>query len=80
MYRYKGRTPDEKFGKYDNAFDLIDQMKNGEIKLAEAENDQTNFKWSLGKINKGNKKKKIKGAKKHTIQYWHGLQSKKWGY
>ena len=44
MYRYKGRTPDEKFGKYDNAFDLIDQMKNGEIKLAEAENDQTNFK------------------------------------
>ena len=30
IYRYKGRTPDEKFDKHDNALDLIDKIKNGE--------------------------------------------------
>ena len=36
MYRYKGKTPDEEFDKYDNAVDLIVKIKNGEIKIAEA--------------------------------------------
>ena len=27
IYRYKGRTPDEKFDKYDNALHLIDKTK-----------------------------------------------------
>ena len=36
-YKYKGRTPDEKFEKCDNPFDLIDKIKNAEIKLDEAE-------------------------------------------
>ena len=29
IYRYKGKTPDEKFDKYD-ALNLIDKIKNGE--------------------------------------------------
>ena len=37
-------------------------VKNDEIKLAEAKNDQIRFKSSLGKIKKGNNKKKIKRA------------------
>ena len=64
VHRYKGKSPDEKFDKYDNALDLIDKIKNGEIKLAEAKNDQINFKSSLGEIKKRNQQKKIKGAKK----------------
>ena len=36
IYRYKGKTPDENFNTYDNALNLIDKIKNGEIKLAEA--------------------------------------------
>ena len=36
VYRYKGKTPDEEFDKYDNAVDLIVKIKNGEIKIAEA--------------------------------------------
>ena len=60
IYRYKGRTPDEKFDKYDNALDLIDKIKNGEIKLAEAKNDQIRFKSNLKKIKKGNNKKSSK--------------------
>ena len=39
IYRYKGKTPDEKFNTYDNALDLIEKIKNGEIKLAEAKSD-----------------------------------------
>ena len=45
IYRYKGKTPNENFNTYDNALNLIDKIKNGEIKLAEAKNDQTKFKW-----------------------------------
>ena len=29
IYKYKGKTPDENFDKYD-ALDLIDKIKNGE--------------------------------------------------
>ena len=36
VYRYKGKSPDEKFDKYDNALDLIDKIQNGEIKLTDA--------------------------------------------
>ena len=36
--------------------------------ILEAEIDQINFKSSLGEMKKGNNKRKIKGAKKCTIQ------------
>ena len=48
IYRYKGKTPDENFDTYDNALNLIDKIKNGQIKLAEAKNDQIKFKSNLG--------------------------------
>ena len=81
VYRYKGKTPDEKFDKYDNALDLINKTQNGEIKVADAKNDQIIFKSHLGEIKKRKQQKKIKGAKKKCIiQYWNPLQSKKWGY
>ena len=41
--RYKGKTPDKKFDKCDNALKHIDKIKNGKIKLAKAENDQINL-------------------------------------
>ena len=63
VYRYKGRTPDEKFDKYDNALNLFDKIKNGEIKLAEAKNDQIRFKSNLGKTKKGSNKKRSKEEK-----------------
>ena len=40
IYKYKGKSPNEKFNQYDNALDLIDKIKNGEIKLSKAKNDQ----------------------------------------
>ena len=79
IYRYKGETPDENFDRYDIALNIIDKIKNGNIKLADVKRYQIKFKSNLGKIKK-EATKKIKGAKKHTIQYWHALQSKKRGY
>ena len=63
VYRYKGKSPDEKFDKYDNALDLINKIKNGEIKLVEAKNDQIRFKSNLEEIKKGNNKKRSKEQK-----------------
>ena len=62
IYRYKGKTPDEKFNPYDNALGLINKIKNGEIKLAEAKHKIIS-KSSLGEIKKGNNKKRLKEQK-----------------
>ena len=66
VYKYKIKSPFEEFDKYDNARDLIDKTKNGEIKLSEAKNDQKNFKLSLGEIKRGNSKKNQESKK--TLQ------------
>ena len=63
IYRCKGKTSDEKSDKYDNVLNLINKIKNGEIKLAEAKNGQIRFKSSLGEIKKGNNKKISKEQK-----------------
>ena len=70
IYTKKKESPNEKFDKYDNASDLFDEIKNGEITLFEGKNDQAIFKSHLSEIKKETpKKKKIKGAKKCSIQY-----------
>ena len=80
MYRCKGKTPDENFNTYDNTLNLIDKIKNGEMKLAEAKNDQIKFKSVWGEIKKGNNKKRSKEQNKRIMQYWNALQSKKRNY
>ena len=65
MYRYKGKSPDEKFDKCDNALDLINKIGNGETKLADVKNDQEISKLHIGEIRKGSsKKKKSQNSKK----------------
>ena len=44
VYRYKGKIPDGKFNTYDNAFDLIDKIKNGKINLTDGKNDREKFR------------------------------------
>ena len=56
IYRYKDNTPDLNFDKFDNAFDIIDKIRNGKIDLADVKNNQEKFKSYLGEIKKGNKK------------------------
>ena len=35
IYKYKSNTADEKFDKFDNAFDIINKIQNGEISIAD---------------------------------------------
>ena len=63
IYRYKGKTPNENFNTYGNDLNLIDEIKNGKIKLADVKNDQIKFKSKLGEIKKGkNQSKEGKNA------------------
>ena len=56
IYRCTGNTADAKFDKFDNALNIINKIKNGEISLADVKNNQEKFKIYLGEIKKGNKK------------------------
>ena len=50
IYRYKSFTADEKFNKFDNAFSLLDKIRDGKISLADAKNDQAEVKSNLSEI------------------------------
>ena len=60
IYRYKGNTPDLDFDEFDNAFDIIDKIRDGKIDLSDVKNNQEKFKSYLGEIKKGNKKHRSK--------------------
>ena len=57
---------DEKFDKFDNALDLINEIKEGKTKLVDPKNDQMKFKSKLGEIRKGNSKKRSKEQKNYV--------------
>ena len=65
IYRYKGNTRNDKFNNYDNALDLIDKIRNVEIKLVNVKNNQNEFKMYLGEIKKD--QKILKEQKKYNI-------------
>ena len=52
IYRYGGKTPDEKFNTYDNTLNLINKIKKGKLKLADVKEDQIKFKSNLGERKK----------------------------
>ena len=69
IYRYKGDTADVKFNEFDNVFDIIDKIQDGNIDLSDAKNNHEKFKSYLGEIKKGNKKHRSKVQKKHFVYY-----------
>ena len=40
IYRYKGNTAPVKFNEFDNALDIIDNIRDGKIDLANIKNNQ----------------------------------------
>ena len=52
IYRQKGNTAAEKFHEFDNPFNLLDKIREGKIKLADAKDDQTKSKSNLDGIKK----------------------------
>ena len=70
IYRYKGIIVDVKFDKFDNAFGIINKIRDSKTDLADVKNNQEKFKSYLGEIKKGNKKHKSKEQKNtlHNIE------------
>ena len=58
IYKYKGNTSDVDFSEYYGAIDLINKIKDGDVSLKQATNDQYELKSKLGEIKKGNPKRK----------------------
>ena len=65
VFKYKGNTPDEDFTKFDNALDLINKIRDGEISLNEAKTEQTKLRSDIEKIKKVQNKfiQREKGSK-----------------
>ena len=53
IYRYRSNTAAVKFNEFDNAFNIINKIQNGEIRLADVKSNQEKFKSYLGEIKKG---------------------------
>ena len=51
-----------KFNGFDNAFGIIDNIRDGKINLADVKYNQENFKSYLGEITKGKKSKELKNT------------------
>ena len=60
MFKYKGKSTDEDFSNLDNAFGLIDKIRNGEISLNEAKDEQTKLRSDMGEIKRVQEKAFIK--------------------
>ena len=60
LYKYKGNTSDVDFSEYYGVINLINKIKNGDVSLREAVNDQYELKAKLGEIKKGNPQRKSK--------------------
>ena len=52
IYKYKDPTVDAKFDEFDNALNLLDKIREGEVSLTVAKNGQIAFKSNLSKIKK----------------------------
>ena len=62
IYKYKGNTSNVNFNEYIGAIDLINKIKDGDVSLKQAINDQDKLKSKLGDIKKGNSKGKSRQA------------------
>ena len=60
VFKYKSNTPDEDFSKFDSAFDLINKIRDGEIILNEAKDEQTKLRSDMAEIKRVEKKTFIK--------------------
>ena len=64
IYRYKRKADETKFNEFDNALDIINNIRDGKKHLTDVKKNQQNFKLYLGEIKKDAKKSK---EQKNTI-------------
>ena len=56
VFEYKGNTPDKDFRKFHNALDLINKIRDGEISLNEAKDEEAKLRSDVGEIKRVQKK------------------------
>ena len=66
VFKYKGNISDEDFSKFDNALDLINKIRDGEISLNEAKDEQAKLKSSIGEMKKVQKRFLLKERREAT--------------
>ena len=66
IYRYKGRTADAKFDKFDNALDILNKIRNGETSLTDVKNNQAKFKSNVSEVKKAHKGTTKKAKRLHV--------------
>ena len=76
--RYKINIVDVKFDEFDNAFDIIDKIRDGKIDLSDVKDNQEKFKSYLGEIKNGNRKHRSKVQKNtlHNIEMLYKARNK----
>ena len=63
VFKYKGNTPDEDFIKFDDALDLMNKIRDGEISLNEAKDQQAKLKSGIEEIKKVQKRYLLKESR-----------------
>ena len=63
VFKYNGNAANEDFSKFDNALDLINKVRDGEISLNEAKEEQAKLKSYMGEIKKVRKKYLLKESR-----------------
>ena len=67
IYWYKVNTPDLNYDEFDNAFDIIDKIRDSKIDLSDVKNNQEKFESYLGEIKKRKQKAKVQKNTLHNI-------------
>ena len=63
VFKYNGNAANEDFSKFDNALDLINKVRDGEISLNEAKEEQAKLKSCMGEVKKVRKKYLLKESR-----------------
>ena len=78
VFQYNGKTADENFSKFDNALSLIGKIRDGEISLNEAKDEQVRFGSECREIKRVQKKhllKENREARKNTENLYNARKA-----
>ena len=64
VFKYKDNTADSDFSEFDKALSLINKIKDGEVSLHNATDDQARLRSNLGEIKRVQRKYLLKESKK----------------
>ena len=76
VFRYKGKTADEDFGKFDNALSPTDKIRDGEVSLNEAKMSRFGSKWGeIKRVQKKHLLKERREARTNTENFYNARKA-----